>query len=292
MEHVADVLLRRRLVLGNPAAVDPTALEQQRELAVAQLLAHRCPRLGRGQDLLGAQAGVGLLVIGHDLARGRAVADPLARRVLELAAVGPQERYEGVVRRAVGSGRAGVQRIRDDVRLLGVLDRGRRVEDALHIGGLPVRWQPRLLQVVVAVVQPAHVEAVGDRPDLALVGHAALDRVRVLAPIGPLSNVAIERLDVARVRELADRAAAEMKDVGDVVAIEAQQELGVVDVVADLLEFDLDVDAVRLRRGRGLLDVLGLEARLVRVGHGHGAGGRCPAGSRSAGPGRAAGWCR
>ena len=51
MEEIADVRFGRGLVGAVPAAVDPAALEQERQIAVAELLAHRRPRLGRGQDL-------------------------------------------------------------------------------------------------------------------------------------------------------------------------------------------------------------------------------------------------
>src|SRR5207248_6060227 len=93
MEDIADIRLGRGLVAGRPPAVDPTTLEEERELAVADLLTHRGPRLRRGEDVLRAQAiAVGLGVVGHDLANGRAVPDPLAALVLKVAPVGPKER--------------------------------------------------------------------------------------------------------------------------------------------------------------------------------------------------------
>ena len=60
-----------------------------------------------------------------------------------------------------------------------------------------------------------------------------------------------------------------MDHVGNVAAVEAQQELRVEVVVADLLEVDLDVDArvLLLEGGSRLLDVFRLEARLVRICH-------------------------
>src|SRR4051794_28904819 len=284
MEDVADVLLGAGLVGRRPAAVDPAAFEQERQLAVAQLFAHRRPRLCRGQDLLGAEAVIGLLVVGHHLAGRGAVTDPLPARVLELTTVRPQQWDEGMVGRAAGAGRAGVQRVRKHVRFLGVLHRVRGIEDALDVRGLPVRRQTGLLEVVLAVVQPAHVEAVGDRPDAALVRHAALDGVGVLAPVGPLADVLVERLDVARLGELPGGAAADVEHIRSRAAIQRQQQLRVVVVVADLLEVDLDVDAgeLRLDRGRGLLDVLRLQPGLVRVGHVDRAADRAAARGRTA----------
>ena len=52
LQDLVNVLLRLGLVRGLPAAVDPAAFEQKRELAVAFLLAHRRPWLGRREDLL------------------------------------------------------------------------------------------------------------------------------------------------------------------------------------------------------------------------------------------------
>ena len=48
------------------------------------------------------------------------------------------------------------------------------IEDALDVGRLPVGREAGLLEVVLAVVEPAHVEAVRDRPRLAVVRDAAL----------------------------------------------------------------------------------------------------------------------
>jgi hypothetical protein len=56
-----------------------------------------------------------------------------------------------------------------------------------------------------------------------------------------LADVAVERLDVAGVRQLADRAAADVEDVGTGPAVKRKEQLRIVVVVADLLEVDLDV---------------------------------------------------
>ncbi len=172
-----------------------------------------------------------------------------------------------MVGRSARTRRTRVERVRQDVGLLGVLDRGGRIQDPLDVGRLPVRRKTCLLEVVLAVIEPAHVEAVRDRPDAALVGHAAPDGVRILAPVGPLADVVVERLDVARVGKLADRAAADMEHVGARAAVERQEQLRVVVVIPDLLEVDLHIDArvLRLEGGGGLLDVLRLEPRFVGI---------------------------
>src|SRR5207302_9264662 len=53
-------------------------------------------------------------------------------------------------------------------------------------------------------VEPAHVEPVGDRPDLALVADSVLHRLRIVLPVIPLRHIFVERLDVSSVGELAD----------------------------------------------------------------------------------------
>ena len=46
------------LVGGLPTAVNPTALEEEREFAVAEFLAHRRPGFGRGQISCGTSLSV------------------------------------------------------------------------------------------------------------------------------------------------------------------------------------------------------------------------------------------
>src|SRR5205823_8094545 len=129
----------------------------------------------------------------------------------------------------------------------------------------------------------ARVEAVGDRPDLPLVGHARLHRVGVILPVGPALEVVVERGDVAGIRQLADAVAADVDDVGGVARVERQQELGVVVAAGDLLQVDLHRRARvgGLDGGAGLVDVGRLLAELVGVGDGDRAGQLGPAARRA-----------
>ena len=197
-----------------------------------------------------------------------------------------------MLRRAAGPGRARVEGVREDVREVRLLHRVRGIEDALDVRRLPVCGEAGLLEVVLAVVQPTGVETVRDGPDLPLVAHPALHAVGILAPVGPLLRVVVERLDVPGIRELADEVPADVDDVRHIVAVETEEELGVEIIAADLLEVDLHVDpgVLGLQRGSGLLDVFRLEACLVGVGH-RDRSGRLARGRRGPAPGgrRAAG---
>src|SRR5436853_606578 len=117
MQQIADIFLRAGLVFRRPAAIDPAALEEEREASVAELRAHGGPGFGRREDLLRREAlAVHPLVIGEGLADRRAVADPLAIACDHIAPVRPYERHEGVVASAVRSRGAGVERVRNDAR--------------------------------------------------------------------------------------------------------------------------------------------------------------------------------
>src|SRR5207249_1444556 len=111
MEHVVDVLFGRAFVERRvlPSAVDPAALEEQRERALAFALAHRRPGLCAREDLLWCEpAAVCALVVVEGLADRVAISDPFAALVDDVAAVGPHQRHERVVR---GAGVTGLTRI-------------------------------------------------------------------------------------------------------------------------------------------------------------------------------------
>src|SRR5437763_6097174 len=97
-------LLGLGLVRALPTAIDPAALEQERELAVAFLLAHGRPGLGRRKDLLRREAAaVRALVIVERLADRGALSDPLSAGLDDdVSAVRRHQRHERVVRRAGG----------------------------------------------------------------------------------------------------------------------------------------------------------------------------------------------
>src|SRR5207245_7894791 len=95
VQKVSDVLLRAGQILRGPTAVDPATFEEQGEAAVAELRAHRGPRLGRREDLLRRKPlAVDLLVVGEGLPDRWAVADPLAVVRDDVATVRPHERHE------------------------------------------------------------------------------------------------------------------------------------------------------------------------------------------------------
>ena len=154
--------------------------------------------------------------------------------------------------------------------------------------------RPSLLEDVLAVVQEAGVQAVRDAVDLALVGDALLDRVGVHLPVRPFREIVVQGRQVAGVHHLADRVAAEVRDVRAGATLQGEQQLGVVVAIGNLLEVDGDLGA-----GVGLGDLVGgrldvrrLLARFVRVADGDGAGqvrprlrrrglsGRCSGGRR------------
>ena len=201
MEEVADVLLGRGLVRRRPAAVDPAAFEQERQAAVAELLAHRRPGLRRRQDLLRAEAVVRLLVVGHDLrvAGLSPIHLPLASwRSPPYAHRSGTKAWSAVPLEPAGPAYSAYGRT---FALLGVLHRGRGIEDALDVGRLPVGRQAGLLEIVLAVVEPAHVEAVRDRPDACPCrSRRCWTASGYWFQSAHWRDVVVERLDVARRR--------------------------------------------------------------------------------------------
>jgi len=208
-----------------------------------------------------------MFVVGERVAHPRAVADPFAALVDDLAAVRPHQRYEAVVRGPGVTRRSRVEGVGDDVRD-SVLHLPGAIEDVADDLRDPVGSETGFVEHVAPDVEPAHVESVGDRPHLALIGDTALHRVGVVLPVFPLRDVSVQRLDVARVRELADAVPADVDDVRHIAATgESEEQLRVVITARDLLQVDLHVEprVPRFEGGRRLVDILGLEPELVGV---------------------------
>src|SRR5437870_1107030 len=130
-----------------------------------------------------------MFVVGERVAHPRAVADPFAALVDDLAAVRPHQRYEAVVRGPGVTRRSRVEGVGDDVRD-SVLHLPGAIEDVADDLRDPVGSETGFVEHVAPDVEPAHVESVGDRPHLALIGDTALHRVGVVLPVFPLPQAA------------------------------------------------------------------------------------------------------